>query len=210
MLNKLLKLANRLDKNGLSRIANEIDELAKIAGDLSPEDEEKIDEKTDDQAEDPEWKEKQIVEEEYGLNDDDMFGIEPSKWHNFKWSFEGYPKDKEQYFKPHTRYQTVILDGEDAPEELDDQNEGGKWELQEIFDKPTNASLGEGMVVYKFLPFKEQIKRMGPDEALSPEAQQILDDEIESTEDVIDTDEKPSPDTEDDIKDNSKGGVHLF
>lgn len=196
MLNKLLRLANKLDKAGYPAIADEIDFLVKAAAELTPEQEKALEESVERYFANPEKQERNLIEQEYGLDQDDMFGLEPTPWHGHKWSYEGFPRDNGEHFKKFERYQTLIVDdGEEAPEKIDDHVEGGVWEREQVFDKPKGASKGKYQAVYRFVPYKEIAKRMQPKEDY-PELREILEapDEVETLEapeDVVEVKEKP-------------------
>lgn len=205
MLNKLLRLANQLDKAGFTLIADEVDSLAKTAADLSPEKEKELDESVDRYFGDADRQERNLMEQEYGLDQDDMFGLERAPWHGNKWSYEGFPRDKAEHFKKFERYQTVIGEDGEAPESIEDPLEGGVWEREQVFDKPEHASKGKYQAVYRFVPLKEQAERMQPKED-NPFIRMIMEqpDEVEvpeAPEDVIETKEVPK---------QHGGGVKLF
>jgi len=205
MINRLLKLANRLDNIGQSMVADKVDEIAKKAVELSPEREKEIEESWEKYYADPEKQERNQIEQEYGIGvftpedapdyeDRAFFGLEPSPWHGHKWSYEGYPSDKAGHFKKFERYQTVIADSADLPKTIDDPVEGGVWEREQVFDKPEGATKGKYQVVYRFVDNKELAKRK---ETVDPELQRFLDkldkeeiEAVEKPEDIVEVEEE--------------------
>lgn len=164
MIKKLLKLANKLDLNGYFLIADEIDLVIKNAFGLSPEREKEIEDSWEKYYADPEIQDKNLIEKEYGLgvfsDDENSFGLEPKPWHGFKWSYEGFPKDKSEHFEKFERYQTVINDDANMPETIEDPDENGIWIREQVFDKPEGTTKGQFQTVYKFVsPEREHNKR---------------------------------------------------
>lgn len=203
LITRLAKLANELDMLD-PVVADEIDTIIRNAVQLPPEKEKELDEQIDSYFADTARQERNLMEKEYGLDEDDMFGLEPVPWHGHKWSYEGFPKDKAEHFKRFERYQTVIADGDEAPESIEDPVEGGVWEREQVFDKPEGATKGTHQAVYRFVPSKELSKRLEPKEDDSA-LRRLLDepDEVEVTEepeDIVESKEKPP----------AGGGVHLF
>ena len=166
MLIKLYKLANKLDKTGNTSIADEIDVIIKSAIELTPEKERQIEESIDKYYADPEIQEKNQIERDYGLgvfsdDEDDLGGLEPKPWHGHRWSYEGFPKGADEYFKKFERYQTVIGNDSNLPEKINDPAEGGVWVRENVFDRPNSLSKNdEFQTVYRFVDTaKEQRKK---------------------------------------------------
>lgn len=199
MFDKLLKLANLLDKTGHQLIADEVDAIAKNAMPLT---DEQIDENVEKYFNDPDIQERNLIEKEYGLDEDDMFGLEHTPFNGFKWNYEGFPKEHAADFKPLERYQTVIGENEDPEESF--TGDGGTWELEGMYPTAAGATKGTFQAVYRFVPEKEIAKRNQPQD---PDILRILnapDDEVEAIElpdDAIEViEEEPK----------SRGGVNLF
>ena len=193
MLNKLLKLANRLDKIGYSTVADEIDALAKLAAELTPEKEKELDESVDKYFADPEIQERNRIEREYGLDEDDKFGLETNAWFGYKWSYEGYPREFAEHAKPFKRYHTILIDDNTAAAMIiEDKDENGKWVNIKSYPGPTNDSMYQQVMQFKS---NNEVEK----EPLSLDLQKLFDapdvpDEIEVIED----------------SDKGHGGVKLF
>lgn len=203
MLNKLIRLANLLDKEGYSLVADEIDNIIRNAAPLT---DEEIDKSVEEYFNNPEIQERNRIEREHGLDEDDMFGLEKDKWHGFKYSFEGVPKSMKSLAKPATRYQTVIpQEGEELVSVIKDPD--GMWFLCGNDLRPAPVDIVDPPPVYMFksnkdlqkeeeqAPFKAEVEKML---AEMPDEVEVA----ETPEDILEVEEAP--------KKPYGGGVKLF
>lgn len=206
MLKQLFRLANLLDREGFQTIADEVDALIKAASGRT---DEEIDKSVDEYFANPEIQERNQIEREYGLDEDDMFGLERTPWHGYKYNYEGIPaKDKNSdFFKPFTRYHTVIVkdDEQEPPDEIPDTD--GVWQFEQLGPAPEGSTYGGNTFTYRFVSNKEKEKEkeMAPFKAEIEKMLAEPDEEItELPEEAVEVVEEETP------KKQHGGGVKLF
>jgi len=201
MLKQLFRLANLLDREGFRVIADEVDNLIKSA---IPRSDEEIDKSVEEYFSNPEIQERNQIEREYGLDEDDMFGLEASPWHGYKYNYEGVPaKDKgSDFFKPFERYHTVIVkdDEQEPPDEIPETD--GVWQFEQLGAAPEDSTYGGNTFTYRFRSNKDKAKAKEREELIKEIVTPEPDEEVtELPKNVVEVEEASK---------KQHGGVKLF